>query len=177
MSKVYESGYLTICSNLSGASPPWIPPSTVEWYLNNFLANSRDQVFTWYQELLWKGPLGKRAWCLQERRLSYRILHIFHGRTWMWECNTRARAHNSAGLIYKKNIKEEQSLVIGIRSDCQYSQQTLLQFWDSTMCDYGRRSLTFQSDRLQAISGMVNRLEPLIAMKYPLGYGIQTYTG
>lgn len=38
---------------------------------------------TWLSKMFFNGPLGRRAWCLQERQLSPRIIHVFHDLTWI----------------------------------------------------------------------------------------------
>jgi hypothetical protein len=44
-------------------------------------------------DMLWsylidKGPLNCRAWCLQERYLSRRILSVHDSNRWIWECDS-----------------------------------------------------------------------------------------
>ncbi len=96
MARVYECGLLTISSNISVNDQKWRPPNPHEW-IPKFA--DEDRHASWLSAMLLNGPLGKRAWCLQERYLSPRILHIFEGDVWIWECDSRVRAAGRKGMF------------------------------------------------------------------------------
>lgn len=177
MSSVYERGLFTINSNLSDSGQPWKPPSPSEWKLK-FLGDDVPLDFIPY--LLTSGPLAKRAWCLQERHLSQRILHIFHDMTWIWECNTRVRGSNPGGLVDKSDTiidgewKSWQKLNLGFHEFDAWPG--VLYAWDRVLVDYCKRSLTRRSDKLPAISGIVKKMAPKLE-RYDYGIWLDDIYG
>jgi hypothetical protein len=41
-----------------------------------------------WRDLIEDGPLTRRAWCLQERHLTRRILSVRDSSVWIWECDS-----------------------------------------------------------------------------------------
>ena len=136
--------------------------------------------------MLVHGPLAKRAWCLQERHLSPRILHVFENRMWIWECDTRVRAANHRGLLFRQDIVDGESpwrkidffrqnmvdrkiLLRRIAMPNPSPPLDILKLWDNIVIDYCQRQLTYESDKLTAISGIAAKLQLLLRMKYVAG--------
>lgn len=182
MGEVYESGVFTIASNLSDDNQPWLPPDPLPWALKLWKGGPRKP---WLLELITNSPLASRGWCLQERHLSPRILHVHHRQVWVWECNFRVRGANSSGLVYSSDVTDDtlswrkQNLTRPV----SLSRDQLFDCWHKLVADYTKRRLTNRSDRLPAISGIERRLQPLLSCAYHAGtwesdiFGLLWYSG
>ena len=87
-----------------------------------------------YCGLIKELPLGRRAWTLQERLLSPRILH-FAPNEIIWECKYGDASEYSPKITKRK--------FVGI-----YSR------WGGIVNDYTRAQLTYSKDKLVAIAGI-----------------------
>ncbi|KAH8646485.1 heterokaryon incompatibility protein-domain-containing protein, partial [Tricladium varicosporioides] len=114
-------------------------------------------------------PLQKRAWTLQERELSPKILHFTYGKI-LWQCK-RVRidpgngSYNQGdwnGCRYRAFDKPSTSWKYGTVAD-------RLGVWSKIVEDYSSRSLTVWSDRLPALSGLAKELELLTKCEYVAG--------
>ncbi|KAF2809043.1 uncharacterized protein BDZ99DRAFT_44043 [Mytilinidion resinicola] len=85
-----------------------------------------------------------RGWILQERILSRRIAY-FSKTKLSWDCLTTSGEEESLGIA-----------VTPLRT--QYFQSGI-QSWRSLVEDYTACSISFDSDKLAAISGLAERLE------------------
>jgi hypothetical protein len=176
MGQVYKCGLFTLASNLSDDDQPWIPPKpppsgALVWTENSHKA--------WVVKLLTNSPLASRGWCLQERHLSPRLIHVYHNQVWVWECSTQVRGANSSGAIYSSGLRDhnlswrKQNLT----RDSSLSQYQLLDCWAKLITDYTKRQLTNESDRLAAIPGIERRLQPLLSCVYYAGIWESDYSG
>ncbi|KAH9213253.1 heterokaryon incompatibility protein-domain-containing protein, partial [Leptodontidium sp. 2 PMI_412] len=103
-------------------------------------------------------PLGNRAWVVQERVLAPRILH-FSSNQLFWEC-CRERA---AELLPPDSVGEDGELKKVApypgTSETQDPERTWIHTnWASLVEKYSSCSLTVQSDKLVAISGLARRV-------------------
>lgn len=122
------------------------------------------------------GPLSSRSWTFQEMLLSRR--HLFYGEHQIyWKCTAGYEAANGVAFGPKSpsiNSEVESSLnSFGAPPSCSMqtvssSDAMLLQYYD-LINDYSRRRLTFNKDKLPAISGIVQRLHPRIGGDYLAG--------
>ena len=127
-------------------------------------------------------PLTRRAWVLQERLLSPRILH-FGKRQLLWECNhLRACEFYPKGMpASKKSIlsglvpitdiflkKSIATIVHGV-SDHALTSSQMHGAWNDIVQHYTKCNLTMSKDKLVAISGVVKRLQPLFKTDYLAG--------
>jgi hypothetical protein len=182
MGEVYENGAFTIASNLSDDDQQWLPPDPLPWALKLWKGGPHKP---WLSELITNSPLASRGWCLQERHLSPRILHVYHKQVWVWECDFRVRGANSSGLVYSSDVTDDtlswrkQTLTRSI----SLSRDQLFDCWHKLVADYTKRRLTNRSDRLPAISGVARRLQPLLSCAYHAGtwesdiFGLLWYSG
>ncbi|KAH8810936.1 heterokaryon incompatibility protein-domain-containing protein [Xylogone sp. PMI_703] len=92
-------------------------------------------------------PLEKRAWCLQERLLSPRILK-FEESQLAWECSTTIINANGP-LTKPKNLQRPS--------------------WKNIIEDFTARSLTYTSDKLPALSGYAKHIHSLTRDFYLAG--------
>ena len=169
MTKVYEHGLFTICSNLPSGDDGFIPPDPIQWAVKLWKGGPNQ---AWLSRLLAQGPLSRRAWCLQERHLSPRILHMFLGPTWVWECDTRVRGCNSRGFVYATDIVgnlDWRKINFHNIADSTSSRQALLRLWDILVVDYTQRKVTFENDKLPAISALAQKIQPLVSLDYIAG--------
>ncbi|KAK4236581.1 heterokaryon incompatibility protein 6 [Achaetomium macrosporum] len=129
-----------------------------------------------------KDPVAERAWCLQERVLSPRLLS--YGRWPTWRCN---RMVASDGGYYAEEGKVDGEGEKAVRRLTQamvansglggagsvwmdhFRTGQLLQTWRGLVQDYTQRKLTVSSDRLPAIGGIARELSMLTGMEYLAG--------
>jgi hypothetical protein len=107
------------------------------------------------------GPLNNRAWTLQERYLSPRVLHFASGAIY-WDCR---KAHV---CDYGKTIEDELSISLGFgdgfvrpfrMDDFELRMKGFSDRWQFAIEKYTRMKLTRESDRLIALSGLIKYFE------------------
>jgi len=172
-----------------GVAQKDMPPRqiiTQEDDLKNYLA-SVDQRFH-------KSPLQKRAWSVQERDLSPRVLHFTFARIF-WECREirgdcplmlgglDLPEGSTAGVLASRQdwqslrprvldaqIKHHDSLTsAGPRKSSEEYIQYLHYAWRTTVEDFSARALAKPMDRLPALSGLATALEPILRTDYLAG--------
>jgi hypothetical protein len=126
-----------------------------------------------------RDPVSERAWCLQERVLSPRV--VSYGRWATWRCNG---AVASDGGFYLREGREEsgegegedgsgdaavrrltQALVMG-EGEGQARRKQLLGTWRAIVQDYTKRKLTLSTDKMPAIAGVAREIGKLTGMEY-----------
>ncbi|KAK0743859.1 heterokaryon incompatibility protein-domain-containing protein, partial [Schizothecium vesticola] len=90
-------------------------------------------------------PLSRRGWVLQERLLSRRTLHFAATQVY-WECQETG-TNRSYGRDY--NLQETWRAIVTFYSTC---------------------SLTYLSDKLPALEGVVTKLKARTSLEYHLGH-------
>ncbi|KAJ9606453.1 hypothetical protein H2200_009414 [Cladophialophora chaetospira] len=116
-------------------------------------------------EFAQSGPLARRAWCLQERFLSRRILH-YTEYGMLWECLSAIKLDDSIAStpLYKSAsfgwqlLPEKSNWLAGAYKD-----------WHKVIQEYTPRSLTKDTDRLSAISGLAKGIANLTEDTYVAG--------
>ncbi|KAK6836281.1 hypothetical protein PG987_006776 [Apiospora arundinis] len=105
---------------------------------------------------VWNGPLSARAWCLQERALSPRIIHYTNSQI-LWECehcvkfeDNIERNLNSISTHHSFYKRLTNDFDVRILSAKDISEQ----WYGSTVPEYAYRMLTNESDKLVAISAL-----------------------
>jgi len=97
------------------------------------------------------GPLRLRAWALQEREFSHRIVH-FAQNVLLWECRTAKACSN---LPWEEFQLTDPSYYSDKVRNRHLSESTN---WWIAIQDYTQRYLTFDTDKLPAISGLAHLL-------------------
>ncbi|RSL54108.1 hypothetical protein CEP54_010056 [Fusarium duplospermum] len=96
-------------------------------------------------------PLMERAWCLQERILSRRVLH--------WTLSGLFReCRITHPLIENDRSKKVDGELLRHNLLSLSKREALGQGWCELVCDYSRMKLSFDSDRMVAISGVATLL-------------------
>ena len=125
-------------------------------------------------------PLTCRAWVVQERLLSRRVLH-FGRQQVLWECQeTQACETFPHGLprqldrlhraIYKgidPHIEGARVREKGGRSS--HPELNAYELWNSIVEAYTRASLTLEDDKFVAIMGLAQNVQKLVSQKYFAG--------
>jgi hypothetical protein len=201
MHKVYTHCYLNIAATgakdsteglfatrladceLKPSTIEWLPPSHVqsaevpkpEYVLTDWLFLDRELLLA---------PLNQRAWVLQERLLSPRILH-FGSRQLFWECSrgvlcerfpitlpscmrgTRAANFSSLEYAYGKRVQYVSAEGLGdpeaVETGGSYS------VWTNIVSAYSSSALTFPTDKLIALSGIAKIMEGRLNDQYVVG--------
>lgn len=105
-----------------------------------------------------RGPLKSRAWCWQEHVLSTRIIHFTENQS-IWEC-LETRGSEMMGSLERRS----DSLKIRLSGS-----ENIEKVWQYAIHEYGKRYLTYSTDRLPALSGVAARFEPLFKTQYCAG--------
>ena len=122
-------------------------------------------------------PLQTRAWVLQEKALSVRVLHYQHTGL-LWHCQTSSstevrptlqQRHLDIRQLHKIPFKQ---LPARIDYDIHYllwGDPATLAWWYSQVTDYTMRKLTFQKDRFPAIAGLAREFADRTGYHYMAG--------
>lgn len=121
-------------------------------------------------------PLLKRAWVLQERMISSRILY-FGSPGLYWECcETKAsefwpngRAHVNR---FQENMAVKEAFSSTLRSDIltnSESRESFIRIWNWIVETYTSAGLTYQTDRAIALAGIASKVKWNTQMTYLAG--------
>ena len=116
-------------------------------------------------------PLTRRAWVLQERLLTPRVLHFGKGQL-LWECNElRAcevypRGMDPALSHSDKFLQKAFGTILQGDLDNALTSSQTFETWFELVQYYSKCKLTNSGDKLVAISGIVKRLQPLFKADY-----------
>ncbi len=108
------------------------------------------------------GPIASRAWTLQEAVLSPRVLH-FTQQELIWECRSQTIAEDGVVPLDSYSLRLPQFLPHST------SRSDLLKFWRDIVARYSARHLTYESDRLPALSGVAMKFQSLLHCRYYAG--------
>ena len=113
-------------------------------------------------------PLTKRAWALQERFMSMRLLHFGSDQLY-YECNENFLSEDGFRTVgrYNSIFPGPKATYYPISRESQHSAHHAL--WYKILEDFTRRELTVRSDRLPALSGLARVFEARIGAKYVAG--------
>lgn len=90
MCQIYEHAVCTIAANVSERIQGLFSHSSGDWASyrrKNSRLHDEAHNMSWIN-LIKEGPLNRRAWCLQERYSSRRILSVHDSDAWIWECDS-----------------------------------------------------------------------------------------
>ena len=194
MTDVYRNSYCNISA--TGASGPeqgcffqrdpfLVPPIVVRgtWDKTTKMSyNVRPKLFSTNHVDL--SPLNLRAWVLQERILSSRILHCGKEQL-LWEClemdacetypngvpgpRNHQMKMKSFGLAIGSRTGRELALEPAQRQSISIGRKYDLYYWPEIVTAYTRGKLTRADDKLVAISGLAKRLQSMTGDEYLAG--------
>jgi hypothetical protein len=117
-----------------------------------------------------KAPVNKRAWTLQEKILSRRILHV-GPQQFTWQCATLLETEDGidwtteAGNDASRRPLHSHEIVY--EDDCPYARFEMCAQWWTWVNDFSQRHLTFARDKYAALAG-ITRLYQEIACDEPV---------
>jgi hypothetical protein len=165
MRKIYANGVLNISADqafsaeggfLHSRDPRKIQSITTAY---STLPNSVYQIvdLELTRAYLAESPIAERAWVLQERVLSSRVLH-FTSRQLFWECNQLPLACETYPLGIP-NFSDQQRLTMAAFNFDRTIGKARVE-WYRLLEDYARRKLTYPNkDKLAALAGIVEKLQ------------------
>lgn len=187
MQRYYKDAVMTICTDLAAGDHEGFLDYTreTEQYLEiPFMASPlkepacarirRSMKSNIHQE---ESYLTTRAWTLQEYVLSPRTLH-YTAEHLVWECQkhklteTDATPNNDLSAFLNRYFLQPQSA----HSDSRFLASPkladiygVLPRWYRLLENYCQRTLTFENDRLYAISGLAHEIQQQTHMTYIVG--------
>jgi hypothetical protein len=113
-------------------------------------------------------PLNRRAWVVQERILSPRVLH-FTSSQLVWECNERVLCEKFPEKRPEISPMKQADLVGGSK---KYQDHDLYYYrvWDEIVWVYSSSGLTKQSDNLVALAGVAQKMKEVMRDTYLWGF-------
>jgi hypothetical protein len=178
MCDVYSNAHLTITADNSWRTSQGIfnkhafgvPPKKIP-YKNGTVVYVREQLGRQHDNyaLIMRGvdnpePINRRAWTLQETLLSNRILR-YNSNELIWECNEWRQCecgHGSAAIQTgdeASNRPIRKPNVFGVLPADQIYQK-----WNEVVMLFTERQLSFDGDKLPALSGLANQFAKLLAL-------------
>lgn len=133
--------------------------------LNVYIGHRRS-----FEDDVDNGPLNKRAWVFQERILSPRTLHFTKSQVY-WECWTKHHGEDleSNFLGIMKDRKYPMILApCGAGIDAVDKESTPHAWW-YMLNQYSKCQLSFQSDKLVAITGLVDNIASQTEVRFIKG--------
>jgi len=190
MGKIYSHSSLTISADSGGAYSPNIEPRMLYYQpvlsKPKPLSDSCSSGHTGLEFLsddtattmLLDSPLSTRAWTLQERILSPRVLY-FSSKSMAWECNSSYTTFDTAGQIGKALRLQFAQKATSSDPNIHLSDLPIqllskpMKMWRDIVREYSRRKLTFAQDKLPALAGLVSKLSEKTGYTYVAGLWLQ----
>ncbi len=123
-----------------------------------------------WRKVFQDSPLSRRAWVLQERLVSTRVLHF--GRDDMfWECLT-CSTRESDSTEHKLTDQDTEWLDENFKRSLQFSRidvSVALHKWYKVVAQYTKLSMSHESDMLPAISAIAGRIRQATEYTYLAG--------
>lgn len=180
MAQIYRCAFCTISINIPETpdNPLWTNcgyggEEAEGWVVDTINTGSWKTVSdSPWMALLESGPLGSRAWCLQERQLSPRVIHFLDPGMIMWECCSFIAALGGPiifGNLTRESKPDNQKRIIDMKSHSGSGHKHMWRAWSMCLSDYTSRSLTIETDRPVAIRGVVDQIKIVTKSEYIYG--------
>lgn len=166
MSEIYTQSVITIAASSSpngdgGCFFPRLngPTAQLLWTVSNGFppekVSFRSHQLARYSALVDDAPLNKRAWVLQERSLSRRIVHFTTDRLY-WECQEAILEEGLTKVSSSNELPVSGFQVACNRAKTRTSDDIFVMDnqWHSMVERYTLGQLTNKSDRLPALAGL-----------------------
>jgi hypothetical protein len=115
--------------------------------------------------------LMRRAWAFQERLLSHRIIH-FHHEEMIWECMTDLNCECGWETETQRDnepLKKDYAALLRMDTNSLTLIPRTIESWPKIVSMYSELALTFETDRLPALSGLASRLASPGGLDYLAG--------
>ena len=127
-----------------------------------------------FPSLVGDGPVAQRGWCLQERQLCSRLLHLCQGEVF-FECIRCRRFEGESAPGEEFDVKDEfhafhmprEAHDTGRGKPSPDVQNVFSSY--SIMQDYTRRGLTMPDDKLVAVAALARRAQQVLGGDYLAG--------
>ncbi|KAG8529061.1 uncharacterized protein KY384_005696 [Bacidia gigantensis] len=174
MGAYYENAYVTIAADASrDGTVPLLSARDEMWLPSKFVLDlpqcqkvdviaRRDALSSPNNSRGNSGPLASRAWAFQEALLSRRTLHITRAEL-IWECRSVVRAEDGLKPFQRHSIGLPQQLL-----ECESTSEPH-KIWHDIVAEFSSRQLTYDTDRLPALSGAARNFKPLLKSEYVAG--------
>jgi hypothetical protein len=186
MAQVYTRSFITIAGSSSadgdgGCFYPTSkgPSAKLKWTLAGRTAPEevgfRKGNINRFRDAVLNGPLNKRAWVLQERSLSPRILYYTKDGLF-WECEEAISMDGNTPienwLLWDIPKAKGFELAASGLPDSK-SEWSLYQYWGDLVQRYTACQLTNESDRLPALSGLAKVWAKAFGFRYVAGIMVE----
>ncbi|KAH8650588.1 heterokaryon incompatibility protein-domain-containing protein [Tricladium varicosporioides] len=165
MCDYYSSAYLTISASSSkNGTIPFLHDRDSQWQTKTFpfcctngqkveVLARRHTGSSMAQVIEDLSPLASRAWCWQENVLSTRVLHYTQSEL-IFECRTEVVSEDGAKPrgFYSMGLAQKFSGGGTVERDMYWR-------WHDLIESYSIRELTFESDKLPAVSGVAKQIQ------------------
>ncbi|KAI0153687.1 heterokaryon incompatibility protein-domain-containing protein [Pestalotiopsis sp. NC0098] len=153
MAAIYSNAYLTMSASEATSPDDYRTPQSPVG--TSLLSSPRG-----LEHVITHGTLAKRGWCLQERCLSRRIVHLGSNQL-HWECPGATHDEHVVNRYHLENaIGPDQRIMLGPKgflNDSLPGHGTdPYGLWYMILRSYGDRSLSFEKDRLPALYGLID---------------------
>ncbi|KAK0666983.1 heterokaryon incompatibility protein-domain-containing protein, partial [Cercophora samala] len=175
MASIYGNSHLNIAATASrdGRGGCFRPRRPSALHPVKMTIHDRD-FYLLDAEMWWeafeKAPLNTRAWVLQERLLSPRVLHFDHDQL-VWECNELTASerypHGINGLIPAPRFLRNR--LDSLLQTALLPGQELFHAWKPIIRAYSSCALTKSSDKLIALHGIASRIKDVLKASYSAG--------
>ncbi|RDL31459.1 uncharacterized protein BP5553_09668 [Venustampulla echinocandica] len=147
-------------------------------FVRNVLERSRGEISGWHgaqvsSQSTLVSPLLTRAWVFQERLLAPRTVH-FHAEEMVFECNSglscECSMHETGGSELS-GVKAEFSKMLGTISSKTKKKKLgeAMDKWMALVSSYSNLHLSFENDRLPALSGLARLVHDKYGYTYLAG--------
>jgi hypothetical protein len=172
MCDYYENSYVTISASSSkDGTFPFLRERERGWWPERFKFISSDGTESEVQARRHQGSsmaqpledldfLASRAWAWQETVLSSRILHYTQAEL-IWECKSEVCSEDGATPLGFYSMGLPHMLLLS--AELPYSR------WHDLIASYSVRQLTFETDKLPAVSGVASRVHEVVGSEYLAG--------
>ncbi|KAL4744889.1 heterokaryon incompatibility protein-domain-containing protein [Aspergillus terricola var. indicus] len=156
MHSVYGNSYVTISASGSsncqlGMFLPRTPPRDPLFQFQAVCGSVRGHIYLESRKRAWlvseEDPIDYRAWTLQERLLSPRVIKYGADAVY-WECQTIQHSEFEDNMPMTKSLKHY-----------RLPKKLRVEDWIDVIEDYSTRKLTVSNDRFIALSGIAHRFQ------------------
>ncbi|KXH30209.1 hypothetical protein CSAL01_05039 [Colletotrichum salicis] len=182
MNKIYSGPFVNISaadapdanhSLFHGRNPDAFCPQTIDLPVDSKDTRFLVQDYGFWRTEVSNAVINTRAWVLQERLLSPRVLY-FGQRQILWECQQKEDAEiYPEGLLidlsrFPSRIKGFSNNLIGLKPR-DHGEVSKYQYWCNIVNAYTELKLTFPSDKLVALSAVAKTVRELLEDRYVAG--------